>query len=647
MATVKVNGGAAAPVREPADRWSIAEAGELYDVSRWGKGYFSVGQNGHVWVHPDKDPNRALDLKELVDNLQLRGISLPILIRFGEILKHRLGEIHQAFQNAINDNNYKGSYCCVYPIKVNQQRQVVEEVFQYGRPYKFGLESGSKPELLAVLAIADNETPIICNGFKDDEYIEMVMLAKKIGRQIIPVVEKYTELDLILKHSAKVGVRPVIGLRIKLASRGSGRWKSSGGYRSKFGLTVTEALRALDQLKSVGMEDCLQLLHFHLGSQITNIRQIKGAVIEAARAYVEMRRAGAGLNYLDVGGGLGIDYDGSQTDFESSVNYTLQEYANDVVYHIQSVCDEAEVPHPVVVSESGRAVAAYHSVLVFNVLGVTGFGDEETLPEFPEDVEQPLIDLKDTLRGLSSKNLLESFHDAQQALDSALNLFSLGYLPLQQRSWAECIYWVICRRIQKLAKDLDYFPEELEGLDSLLSETYFCNFSLFQSMPDSWAVKQLFPIMPIHRLELEPFHHGILGDISCDSDGKVDQFIDRRDVKRTLPLHAFNGEPYFLGAFLVGAYQEILGDLHNLFGDTNAVHVLLDANGAVTLDAVIRGDTVREVLDYVQFKSTVLAEHFRRDVETAVREGRIGYEESGLLLRFYEDGLNGYTYLEQ
>ena len=647
MATVKVNGGGAAPVREPADRWSIAEAGELYDVSRWGKGYFSVGQNGHVWVHPDKDPNRSLDLKELIDNLQLRGISVPILIRFGEILKHRLGEMHQAFQNAINDNSYKGSYCCVYPIKVNQQRQVVEEVFQYGRPYKFGLESGSKPELLAVLAIADNETPIICNGFKDDEYIEMVMLAKKIGRQIIPVVEKYTELDLILKHSARVGVRPVIGLRIKLASRGSGRWKSSGGYRSKFGLTVTEALRALDQLKALGMEDCLQLLHFHLGSQITNIRQIKGAVIEAARAYVEMRRAGAGLNYLDVGGGLGIDYDGSQTDFESSVNYTLQEYANDVVYHIQSVCDEAEVPHPAIVSESGRAVAAYHSVLVFNVLGVTGFGDEESLPEFSEDVEQPLIDLKDTLRGLSSKNLLESFHDAQQALDSALNLFSLGYLPLQQRSWAECIYWVICRRIQKLAKELDYFPEELEGLDSLLSETYFCNFSLFQSMPDSWAVKQLFPIMPIHRLEQEPFHHGILGDISCDSDGKVDQFIDRRDVKKTLPLHAFNGEPYFLGAFLVGAYQEILGDLHNLFGDTNAVHVLLDANGAVTLDAVIRGDTVREVLDYVQFKSTELAERFRRDVETAVREGRIGYEESGLLLRFYEDGLNGYTYLEQ
>ncbi len=645
MALPRITDGA--PVREPADRWTTADAAELYDIASWGKGYFSVGKNGQVWVHPDKDPNRGLDLKELVDNLQLRGISLPILVRFGEILKHRLGEMNQAFQTSIAEHGYRNSYCCVYPIKVNQQRQVVEEVFEYGRPYKFGLEAGSKPELLAVVAIADNQTPIICNGFKDDEYIEMVTWARKIGRQIIPVVEKYTELDLIVKHAQRMGVRPIIGLRVKLASRGSGRWKSSGGYRSKFGLTITEALRALDQLKALRMEDCLQLLHFHLGSQITNIRQIKGAVMEAARVFVELRRAGAGLCYMDVGGGLGIDYDGSQTDFESSVNYTLQEYANDVVYHIQSVCDEAEVPHPVIVSESGRAIAAYHSVLLFNVLGVTGFGDGDSVPEIPEDVEQPLIDLQETLRGLSSKNLLESFHDAQQALDSALNLFSLGYLPLQQRSWAESIYWHICRRIQKLAKELEYFPEELEGLDSLLSDTYFCNFSLFQSMPDSWAVKQLFPIMPIHRLDMEPFRHGILGDISCDSDGKVDQFIDRRDVKKTLPLHAFNGEPYVLGAFLVGAYQEILGDLHNLFGDTNAVHVSLDEKNNVVLDAVIRGDTVREVLDYVQFTSKTLVEQFRRGVEAAVRDGRLSYEESGALLRFYEDGLNGYTYLEQ
>ncbi|MDP2999458.1 MAG: biosynthetic arginine decarboxylase [Bryobacterales bacterium] len=633
-------------VREPSERWTVGDAAELYDVASWGKGYFSVGENGHLMVHPTKDPNRRIDLKGLVDTLILRGINLPILIRFAEILKHRVGEVHQAFQSAIAEQGYQGRYCCVYPIKVNQQRQVVEEVFQFGRPYGFGLEAGSKPELLAVLAVADNETPIICNGFKDDEFIEMAMLASKIGRRIIPVVEKYTELDLVVKYAGRAGIRPSIGLRVKLASRGSGRWKSSAGYRSKFGLTVTEALRALDYLKSLGMEDCLELLHFHLGSQITNIRQIKAAVIEAARIYVELKRAGAGLNQMDVGGGLGIDYDGSQTDFESSVNYTLQEYANDVVYHIQNVCDEAEVPHPTIVSESGRAIAAYHSALVFNVLGVSGFGEEDIPQELPEDAEQPLADLLETFRGLSAKNLLESFHDSQQALDSALNLFSLGYLPLKQRSMAENLYWAICRRIQRMAKDLEYFPEELEGLEGMLSDTYFCNFSLFQSMPDSWAVKQLFPILPIHRLEEPPARHAVLGDISCDSDGKVDQFIDRRDVKKTLPLHPFNGEPYYLGAFLVGAYQEILGDLHNLFGDTNAVHVSLGENGEAILDTVIQGDTVREVLEYVQFNGRALLDEFRRDVETAVREGKIGYEESGRLLRFYEDGLNGYTYLE-
>jgi arginine decarboxylase len=636
-----------APVRDPAERWTPTDAAELYDVAAWGKGYFSVSENGHVLVHPTKEPKRFIDLKELVDKLELRGISLPILIRFADILKHRLGELHEAFQSAITEHGYKNGYICVYPIKVNQQRQVVEEVFQFGRPYGYGLEAGSKPELLAVMAMADNNTPIICNGFKDDEYIELAMLAKKIGRNIIPVVEKYTELDLVLQHAEKAGVRPVIGLRAKLASRGAGRWKSSGGYRSKFGLTISEALQALEQLRSRGMEDCLQLLHFHLGSQITNIRQIKGAVIEAVRVYVEMKRAGAGLQYMDVGGGLGIDYDGSQTDFESSVNYTLQEYANDVVYHIQSVCDEAEVEHPIIISESGRAIAAYHSVLVFNVLGVTGFGEEEIPQELPEDAEQPLVDLLMTYKNLSTKNLLEPFHDAQQALDSALNLFSLGYLPLVQRSTAEKIYWAICRRIQRMRKDLEYQPEELEVLDGLLADTYFCNFSLFQSMPDSWAVKQLFPIMPIHRLEHEPYRHGILGDVSCDSDGKIDQFIDRRDVKKTLPLHPFNGESYMLAAFLLGAYQEILGDLHNLFGDTNAVHVSLDENNDVILSTVVRGDTVREVLDYVQFKSNQLLEQFRVDLESALREGKIGYEESGQLLKYYEDGLNGYTYLER
>ena len=632
---------------DPSDRWATADASELYDVPSWGKGYFSVGEQGHVLVHPEKDPTRSIDMKQLIDTLVLRGISLPILVRFAEILKHRLGEIHEAFDVAIREHKYNGGYCCVYPIKVNQQRQVVEEVLEFGKQYRFGLEAGSKPELLAVMALADNETPIICNGFKDDEYIEMAMLAQKIGRQIIPVVEKYTELGLIIKYAQKVGVRPTIGIRAKLASRGSGRWKSSGGYRSKFGLSTTEVLKVLRELESHGMSDCLKLLHFHLGSQITNIRQVKGAVNEAARLYTELWREGAtGLEYLDVGGGLGIDYDGSQTDFESSVNYTLQEYANDVIYHAQNVCDEAGVPHPKIVTESGRATVAYHSALVFNVLGVSGLGEEEAPQELPNDPEQPLIDLQETYRSVNARNMLEAYHDAQQALDSALNLFSLGYLPINQRCLAENLYWAILRKVQKMAKELDFFPEELEGLDALLSDTYFCNFSLFQSMPDSWAIKQLFPIMPIHRLDEKPTHPAVLGDITCDSDGKVDQFIDRRDVKKSLALHEFNGENYYLGAFLVGAYQEILGDLHNLFGDTNAVHVRLSPSGEVMLDEVIKGDTVREVLDYVQFKTESLVTRLRRDVESAVREGLLGYEEAGRLVRFYEEGLHGYTYLE-
>src|SRR3954462_4246118 len=618
---------------EPTERWTPQVASDFYDVASWGKGYFSVGEKGHVLVHPEKDPARSIDLKQLVDTLVLRGIDLPILIRFADILKHRLGEIHSAFQTAITEHKYQGGYCCVYPIKVNQQRQVVEEVLEFGKPYRFGLEAGSKPELMAVMALADNETPIICNGFKDDEYIEMAMLAQKLGRKIIPVVEEYTELALIQKYAERVGVRPMIGIRAKLASRGSGRWKSSGGYRSKFGLSTTEVMRALQELRTWGMEDCLKLLHFHLGSQITNIRQVKGAVTEAGRLYAELWRAGAtGLKFMDVGGGLGIDYDGSQTDFESSVNYTLQEYANDIIYHVQNVCDEVEVPHPTIITESGRAIAAYHSVLVFNVLGVSGMGEGDAPAEPPTDAEQPLIDLAETLRALTAKNLLESYHDAQQALDQALNLFSLGYLSLEQRCIAENLYWAISRRIQRMARELDYFPEELEGIDAMLSDTYFCNFSLFQSMPDSWAINQLFPIMPIHRREEEPSRHAVLGDITCDSDGKVDAFIDRRDVKRTLQLHPYDGGAYYLGAFLLGAYQEILGDLHNLFGDTNAVHVRLGPEGQTMLDSVIKGDTVREVLNYVQFNTDGLVTKLRKDVEAALREGRLTYEDSGALL---------------
>jgi arginine decarboxylase len=628
--------------------FTVTEASELYEVERWGKGYFSISPSGHVLVHPTKDRDKAIDLKQLTDHLMLRGIHLPVLIRFKDILKHRVGDIHNAFRSAIAHHEYEGRYVCVYPIKVNQQRQVVEEVLDFGREYGFGLEAGSKPELLAVAAQAYNDTPIICNGFKDAEFIEMAMLAQKIGRIVIPVVEKYTELGLILEYADRVGVRPNIGMRVKLATRGGGRWQGSGGYRSKFGLTVAEVLRGLEELKLRGMQDCFKLLHFHLGSQIPNIRIVKGALNEAARVYTELVQAGAGLEYLDVGGGLGVDYDGSQTNFESSVNYTLEEYANDVVYHIQTVCNDEGVKHPTIVSESGRAIVAYHSVLIFNVLGVSAFG-EEKIPESikPEEAEQPVIDLLETYQNLNARNALESYHDAQQALDMALNLFSGGYLPLEQRCQAENLYWAILVKLKKLASSMDEIPEDLQGLDDAMADTYFCNFSLFQSCPDSWAIKQLFPVMPIHRLNVAPTQHAVLGDITCDSDGKIDQFIDRRDVKRTLPLHAVNGDPYYLGVFLVGAYQEILGDLHNLFGDTHAVHVSLDERGDVVLDAVIKGDTVKEVLDYVEFDSETLVRKLRQDVELAVREGKISYEESGRLLQFYEDGLQGYTYLEE
>jgi arginine decarboxylase len=629
------------------DPWSIAEASELYEIARWGAGYFSIGESGSVHVHPTKEPDRFIDLKDLTENLILRGIDVPVLIRFSDILRHRLKDIHDAFQTAIVQNGYQGRYVCVYPIKVNQQRRVVEEILKYGRPFGFGLEAGSKPELIAVAAMASNDSPIVCNGFKDAEFIEMAMLTQKVGRTVLPVVEKYSELGLVLEYAQKVGVRPTIGMRVKLASRGSGKWQSSGGYRSKFGLTVSEILKGFEELKALGMQDCLKLLHFHMGSQIPNIRIVKAAVNEAARIYVELVKAGAGLEYLDIGGGLGVDYDGSQTNFESSVNYTLEEYAADVVYHVQTVCDDAGVKHPTIVSESGRAIAAYHSVLVFNVLGVTGFREQEIKDVRPhEEQEQPLIDLRETYQNLSIRNALESYHDAQQALDMALNLFNGGYLPLDQRCEAETLYWAICAKLQRLIQQLDEVPEDLQNLDEMLADTYFCNFSLFQSMPDSWAIKQLFPVMPIHRLDKPPTNHAVLGDITCDSDGKIDQFIDRRDVKRTLPLHTLNGDPYYLAVFLIGAYQEILGDMHNLFGDTHAVHVTLDAQGGVVLDAVIKGDTVREVLQYVDFDINALVNKLRADVESAVRDGKMTYEESGRLLKFYEEGLGGYTYLE-
>jgi arginine decarboxylase len=629
-------------------RWSTVDAAEYYDVPRWGGGYFSISKAGHLLVHPDRNPQRFIDLKELVERLRLRGLDLPVLLRFNGILQDRLQMLHDCFAKAMADHDYKGGYSCVFPIKVNQQKEVVQKIIDYGREFGFGVEAGSKPELLAVVAMTDPKMPIICNGFKDDEFIEMALMAQKIGRTVIPVVEKYSELELILRYADKLQVRPQIGMRVKLAARGSGRWQSSGGYRSKFGLTVSEILRAVSELEGRGMTDCFKLLHYHLGSQITNIRQVKGAINEAVRVYVELRKRGCGLEYLDVGGGLGVDYDGSQTNFESSINYTLQEYANDIVYLVQTVCDEANVPHPRIVSESGRAVAAYHSVLVFGTLGVTSQGNVSELPaEIRDDWEQPLHDLMQTYRDVSGRTALEAYHDAQQALDMAMNLFTTGYLPLEQRVVAENLFFAICHKVRKLCEELEYLPDDLSGLDRVLADIYFCNFSLFQSMPDSWAINQLFPIMPIHRLDEQPTQHSVLCDITCDSDGKVDAFIDRRDVKRTIMLHRWNGGPYYLGAFLIGAYQEILGDLHNLFGDTHAVHVeLLEGNEAV-LEAIIKGDTVSEVLQYVQFKDRELIDKLQQAVEVAVREGRIDNLQAGRFVKFYEENLHGYTYLEE
>ena len=640
-------------VEEPATHgWTAQDSAKLYGINNWGHGYFSVNDEGHVVVHPHGEFGKlSVDLKTLVDELRERDIQLPCLIRFTDILKHRVGQIHDAFANATREHEYKGDYRCVYPIKVNQQRHVVEEIHSFGKEYGFGLEAGSKPELLAVMAIVDNDnTPIICNGFKDDEFIEAVILATKIGRNIIPVVEKFSELELLVKYAKIHNVKPSIGVRVKLAAKGAGRWEQSGGVRSKFGLFISEVMDALEYLRKNDMGDCLNLLHFHLGSQINNIRNIKGAIIELIRVYVEMQRLGAGLKYIDVGGGLGVDYDGSKTDFGSSINYGLQEYANDVIFHVKEICDQAGVEHPTIISESGRAMVAYHSVLVFNVLGWSGFTRLDVPTSLTKaerkQLPAPVVNLFDSFQGVNDQNYMEYYHDAQIAKDAVLNLFSLGYCSLEHRSLAERLFFGICGKILQLIRKLEYVPDEFQGLESMLSDTYFCNYSIFQSMPDSWAIDQLFPIMPIHKLKEEPTCRGILADITCDSDGKVDRFIDRRQVKNVLELHEYKNEDYCLATFLVGAYQEILGDLHNLLGDTNAVHVTVDDGGHVSIDEVIEGDTVREVLQYVQFSGDELLRSMRKTVEKALREQKLSLDESRVLLKFYESGLEGYTYLE-
>ena len=629
-------------------RWTIADSLDNYAIRNWGQGFYSINDRGNLLVHPSGDEKDAIDLKALVDEVTQRGLSLPLLVRFSDILKARITNLNECFRRAIAEYGFQGGYRGVYPIKVNQTRHIVEEIVEYGRPYGFGLEAGSKPELLAVMAMLDSDDGlIICNGYKDDEYVETALLASKLGRTVIMVVEKPSELELIRQVSARVGVKPLIGVRAKLSTRGSGRWESSSGDRSKFGLSAREMVEAVDRLRDWGMLDSLVLLHFHLGSQISSIRTVKSALREAGRLFVELSKLGCPLRYLDVGGGLGVDYDGSQTNFASSMNYSIQEYANDIVYATQEVCDQAGVPHPILVTESGRATVAHHAMLVVNVLGVGEFF-EGKIPDMLPEGSGPLVqNLFDTWRDVSRKNFLEAYHDALEYKDECLSLFSLGHLSLEHRVIAENLFWATCQKILRIVRELDHVPEELEGLEKALSDTYFCNFSMFQSLPDSWAVDQLFPIVPIHRLNEQPTRRAILADITCDSDGKIDSFIDLHDVKHVLELHPVPvGDNYYLGIFLVGAYQEILGDLHNLFGDTNAVHVTLDGEGGYSIKHFIEGDTVTDVLRYVQYSKEDLIACMRRAVEVALRAKRITLDESRQLLKMYDEGLAGYTYLE-
>jgi arginine decarboxylase len=630
-------------------RWTAADSMELYNINGWGNNYFSVNGRGHISVHPAGSGAPAIDLKELVDEVRQRGIGLPLLIRFSEIIKARVVELNEAFGRAMSEYGYRNVYRGVYPIKVNQDRYLVERLVTYGRPYHFGLEAGSKPELLAVMAmLEDEEALIVCNGYKDEQYVETALLASKLGRNVILVVEKPSELALIRQIAGKTGVRPRLGIRSRLSARGAGHWEASGGDRSKFGLSGRDLLNAIDYLREHDLLDTFELLHFHLGSQISSIRSVKDALREAAQIYVNLVKMGASLRYLDVGGGLGIDYDGSNTNFASSLNYTLQEYANDIVFGVMEVCDHEEVPHPILVSESGRATVAHHAVLIVEALGVAEFSVGKLPRQLPLDAELPLKHLFETCREVSRKNLLESYHDAITYRDECLSLFNLGHLSLENRGLAEDLFWATCQKILKITRTLPQVPEDLEGLERTLADTYFCNFSVFQSLPDSWAIDQLFPILPIHRLQEEPANRAVLADITCDSDGKIDHFIDRRDVKNVIELHSLQPDsPYYLGAFLVGAYQEILGDLHNLFGDTNTVHVSLDAEEGYTIDGVVTGDSVADVLRYVRYNRGELVARVRQAAEAALRAKRMTLEESRLLVRRYEEGLSGYTYLEQ
>ena len=628
-------------------KWRIEDSAELYNINGWGLKYFSINDKGHVAVTP-REGSASVDLKELMDELQVRDVTSPVLLRFPDILDNRIEKISKCFQQAADEYGYTAKNFIIYPIKVNQMRQVVEEIVSHGKKFNIGLEAGSKPELHAVLAInTDENSLIICNGYKDENYVELALLAQKMGRRIFLVVEKLNELRLIADISKRLKIRPNIGIRIKLASSGSGKWEESGGDGSKFGLNSSELLEALDFLEKAKMTDCLKLIHFHIGSQITKIRRIKNALKEASQFYVQLQNMGFHVEFVDIGGGLGVDYDGTRSSSsESSMNYSIQEYVNDSVSALVDACAKNNLPQPNIITESGRSLTAHHSVLVLEVLETTSlpiWDEKEELGENPHELVDELYKIWDNM---NQPRLLESWHDALQIREEALDLFGLGLLDLRTRAQIEQLFWSVAREVNEIASDMKHAPEELRKISKLLPDKYFCNFSLFQSLPDSWSIDQLFPIMPISRLDERPDRTATIQDITCDSDGKINNFISSHGANSHLAVHALNNkEPYYIGVFLVGAYQEILGDMHNLFGDTNAVHVSVYKD-RYEIDQVIDGETVAEVLDYVQFSPKKLVRSVETWVTSSMKAGIITPEEGREFLSNYRSGLYGYTYLE-
>jgi arginine decarboxylase len=626
--------------------WSIKKSAKLYQIRGWGEPYFRINERGHIEVRPDPTEDSGIDLYDLTKQLAERGLDLPLLIRFPNILQDRIRLLNESFENAILEYGYEGQYRGVFPVKVNQQRHLVEEIVESGRQWRFGLEAGSKPELLITLAAMEDEDGfIICNGYKDLTYMETALVAQRFDNTVVVVLERIEELELAFRASEKLGIRPCLGVRAKLSSKGIGRWANSAGDRAKFGLTMSEIVRVVDELQQRDMLDCLKLLHFHLGSQVSSIIPVKNAMREAGQIYVELMKMGCDMGFLDVGGGLAVDYDGSKTDFRGSMNYDLKEYAYDVVATIQEACEKADVKSPTIVSESGRSIAAYQSVLIFDALGVDHV-DFET-PQEPGPNDHRILDeFYETWKGIQPKNVQESWHDAQQALEEARSLFKFGYLGMRELARAEHFFWSCCEKILTSMRRLKYVPEELNEVEDLMGAIYYCNFSLFQSAPDIWAMDQLFPFVPIHRLDEEPTIRARLADLTCDSDGIVDHFIDVEEVQHSLNLHPVNpGEPYLLGMFLGGAYQETLGDLHNLFGDTNAVHVRLEDYG-YSVSNVIKGDAIDEVLRYLQYDPEEMVERVRKQAERALNQGRMTLPQLRTFMQHYEDSLRGYTYLK-